>query len=307
MQMGNGVINACLTKPVKQSQLYNIMAGALIHSSVFIQPQVKTFPKIQGMDASEFPLRIMIAEDNSVNQKLMLLIMSKMGYQADIAANGLEVISLLSKKSYDIIFMDVQMPEMDGFEATGKILELYGDDRPKIIAMTANALQGDKERCLEAGMDDYISKPAKPDDIARSLRQWAVMLETERTHAVSSLPESADNTIDTGILTLLQEISPEDDVISTLSDMFREQADFHIAGMELGMNHENLKAVQHSLHTLKGMCLNIGAVRMTHAVREMENRLDSEHAVISIADIHLLYSLRDETLTAIQNFNAKAV
>jgi PAS domain S-box-containing protein len=307
MQMGNGVINACLTKPVKQSQLYNIMAGALIHSSVFIQPQVKTFPKIQGMDASEFPLRIMIAEDNSVNQKLMLLIMSKMGYQADIAANGLEVISLLSKKSYDIIFMDVQMPEMDGFEATGKILELYGDDRPKIIAMTANALQGDKERCLEAGMDDYISKPAKPDDIARSLRQWAVMLETERTHAVSSLPESADNTIDTGILTLLQEISPEDDVISTLSDMFREQTDFHIAGMELGMNHENLKAVQHSLHTLKGMCLNIGAVRMTHAVREMENRLDSEHAVISIADIHLLYSLRDETLTAIQNFNAKAV
>ncbi len=118
---------------------------------------------------------IMVAEDNPVNLKLFVFILTKLGYNTDIAENGEDVLKLLSLKKYDIIFMDVQMPIMDGIETTEKIIELYGDNvRPIIIALTANAMVEDREKCMKAGMDDYISKPIKIDDIETALNKWTV-------------------------------------------------------------------------------------------------------------------------------------
>ncbi|MCK9441786.1 MAG: PAS domain S-box protein [Methanothrix sp.] len=115
-------------------------------------------------------LRILLAEDNLVNQMVMLKMLNKLGYHADVAANGKEVLRFLEHQSYDLIFMDVQMPEMDGFETTRAIRKLLSSgDQPKIIAITAYALKGDKERCLDAGMDDYISKPVKLEDLAEMM------------------------------------------------------------------------------------------------------------------------------------------
>lgn len=116
--------------------------------------------------ASRHPLRILLAEDNAVNQKLALKLLSQMGYQADVAANGVEALEAVERQPYDLVLMDVQMPEMDGLQATRKILEeIPTDRRPWIVAMTANAMDGDRERCIEAGMQGYISKPIRVNEL----------------------------------------------------------------------------------------------------------------------------------------------
>ena len=130
--------------------------------------------------ATRHPLRILLAEDNAVNQKLALRLLSQMGYRADLAANGLEAIQAVERQPYDVVLMDVQMPEMDGLEATRQICarsEASGagtrGSRPRIIAMTANAMQGDRELCLAAGMDDYLSKPIRVDELVAALSRSA--------------------------------------------------------------------------------------------------------------------------------------
>jgi CheY-like chemotaxis protein len=118
-------------------------------------------------------LRLLLAEDNVVNQKVTLRMLKKIGYRADVAANGLEVLRALERQSYDIILMDVQMPEMDGLEASRAIRQLPLERQPKIIAITAYALEGDREKCLEAGMDDYVSKPVQMAELAEVLKMCA--------------------------------------------------------------------------------------------------------------------------------------
>ena len=115
----------------------------------------------------------MLADDNPINQKVGLSVLQKLGYRADVANNGIEVLSALEQKAYDIIFLDVQMPEMDGLEATRQICQRWSRERrPCLIAMTGNALMGDREKCLEAGASDYIAKPVNTEQLLSLLRVW---------------------------------------------------------------------------------------------------------------------------------------
>ncbi len=116
-------------------------------------------------------LRILLAEDNVVNQKLALRLLQQMGYRADLASNGIEAIECCARQPYDVVLMDVQMPEMDGLEASRRIVARWPDKRPRIVAMTANAMQGDREDCLAAGMDDYVTKPIRVDALVEALNQ----------------------------------------------------------------------------------------------------------------------------------------
>jgi CheY-like chemotaxis protein len=120
-------------------------------------------------DAAGRPLRILLAEDNAMNQKLAIRLLERMGRAADVVANGLEAVEAIARDAYDVVLMDVQMPELDGLEATRRIRSMELAHRPWIIAMTANAMEGDREACLTAGMDGYISKPIRPDDLAAAL------------------------------------------------------------------------------------------------------------------------------------------
>ena len=125
--------------------------------------------------AERLPLRLLVADDNAVNQKVALMLLKRLGYNADAVGNGAEVLRALETKIYDIIFLDVQMPEMDGYEAARRVCAkwaLLEHERPRMVAMTGNAMQGDRERCLEAGMDDYISKPVQVDELKAALERW---------------------------------------------------------------------------------------------------------------------------------------
>ncbi|HEX3730853.1 MAG TPA: response regulator [Opitutaceae bacterium] len=163
------IFAVCLTKPVKPSQLFDALADAL-HARALEAEQVRPTADVVSTPVKHAE-RVLVAEDNAVNQKVALFILARLGYRADLAANGKEVLQSLRQQPYDVILMDVHMPEMDGLEATRRIRESDGPARPWIIALTANAMQGDRELCLSAGMDDYISKPIKPDEIAAAMKR----------------------------------------------------------------------------------------------------------------------------------------
>jgi signal transduction histidine kinase/CheY-like chemotaxis protein len=168
-------IAAFLTKPLKPSALFNVLAGIFHSKQAPIADGASAAQKSEESSGEVQPIRILLAEDNAVNQKLALRLLDRMGYSADLAENGREAIAALETTTYDVILMDVQMPEMDGLEATREIRRRWhGTERPHIIAMTANAMQGDRELCLEAGMDDYLSKPVNRDELARALKEAPV-------------------------------------------------------------------------------------------------------------------------------------
>jgi signal transduction histidine kinase/DNA-binding response OmpR family regulator/CHASE3 domain sensor protein len=164
-------IAAYLTKPLKPSALFNALAGIFSAGRATTEKIAQASAVVTETDELP-PLRILLAEDNTVNQKLALRLLERIGQRADLATNGLEAIAALERQTYDVILMDVQMPEMDGLEATREIRRRWkGVDRPHIIAMTANAMQGDREVCIEAGMDDYLSKPVNREALARALNE----------------------------------------------------------------------------------------------------------------------------------------
>jgi CheY-like chemotaxis protein len=164
---------ANLTKPVKPSQLYDVLAKLFWREGD--GPAPAPTPVAAGTAGPDdcFMDRILLAEDNAVNQKVALTMLQKLGFRADVAANGLEVLAAVERQPYDVILMDVQMPEMDGLEATRQLAKLRPDParRPWIIALTANAMQGDREMCLAAGMDDYISKPIKRTELLAAIER----------------------------------------------------------------------------------------------------------------------------------------
>jgi signal transduction histidine kinase/DNA-binding response OmpR family regulator len=171
-QDAKSLFAAIMNKPVKQSLIERIFIDALSnHSKNNVEKRQAATPSYGS------PINILVAEDNDVNQKMILRALDKLGYKADLAENGQEALGLLENKPYQLIFMDVMMPVLDGYEATREILQRYaGKERPVIIAMTANALTGDREKIMAFGMDDYISKPFKLNDVQEKLNLWMAKL-----------------------------------------------------------------------------------------------------------------------------------
>ena len=164
--------SAYLHKPVKQSHLFNVIVEVLSTQRVHIEKKQIKESSFDHNLAEHIPLRILLAEDNGINQKIALQLLKRMGYRADVVGNGLEVLEALHRQQYDVVLMDVHMPEMDGLAATQQVRQEWADHRQvRIIAMTANAMQGDREKCLAAGMDDYVSKPIRIEELAQALKR----------------------------------------------------------------------------------------------------------------------------------------
>lgn len=162
-----------VNKPIKHSQLAEILLKVIAPAKKITEAIMPDLNKLNEVSI-KYPFQIMVAEDNLINQKLIRNIFELLGYKADITANGFEALEALKRKNYNLIFMDIQMPEMNGYEATGIIVERRKKDKPIIIAMTANAMQGDREKCIEAGMDDYITKPLRVNDLIRVIQFWGI-------------------------------------------------------------------------------------------------------------------------------------
>ena len=169
-------LTAALSKPLRQDRLMAAFLDAMgnaRHASSQAPP-----PSMERL-AERLPLRILLVEDNRVNQKVALRLLERLGYGADVAANGVEALEALRRQQYELVFMDMQMPEMDGLEATQRIRQdLPEDQQPRIVAMTANAMAGDRERCIAAGMDDYVSKPVKWESLVEAIGRCELVSET---------------------------------------------------------------------------------------------------------------------------------
>lgn len=167
-----------LSKPVKQHHLFDHILSTFRNKKTG-QIQDMSVKKLSADFAKQYPLRILVAEDNPVNQKWAAKILGKLGYQADIAVNGHIVLDMVGKTAYDLILMDVQMPEMDGLKAT-KMIRVCLNKQPTIIAMTANVMHGDRMACIQAGMDDYISKPVQLGELVNMLEKWALVITDKK-------------------------------------------------------------------------------------------------------------------------------
>jgi signal transduction histidine kinase/HPt (histidine-containing phosphotransfer) domain-containing protein/BarA-like signal transduction histidine kinase len=268
-----GNVSVSIHKPIRPAQLLDALCRAL---SVPVQRE-KKLPAAPTLDpdlARRLPLRLLLADDNPINQKVGLSILQKLGYHADIASNGVEVLRALEQKAYDILFLDVQMPEMDGLEAARQIHQRWSaDQRPRIIAMTGNALMGDREKCLSAGMDDYISKPVRVGELQSALQRWGPMKTRKSDTAFVSRPKSgpADHLLDQAVIAELRNMPPANGVgmLQELVDLFLEGAPQRIAQISQSINDGPMLAFH--AHALKSMSLNLGAKRIVELAQKLED------------------------------------
>ena len=184
---GRASFAAFVSKPIKQSNLYEMLVSVLGVQRISVKSETTKAKSIFSDQAEVgLPLRILIVEDVTVNQKVALLSLNRLGYRADIANNGLEALEALRRQNYDIVFMDVRMPEMDGLVATKRICQIFSEvKRPWIVAMTAHAMRGDREECLEAGMNDYISKPVRVEALVKALNNYISHKKSKQTNDLS--------------------------------------------------------------------------------------------------------------------------
>jgi two-component system sensor histidine kinase/response regulator len=238
----------------------------------------KPAPALTLLPEEHRDIHVLLAEDNPVNQKVALRQLHKLGFKADAVGNGLEVLDALKRIPYDIILMDCQMPDMDGYEATRRIrdreksLPHSPDFLPRyVIALTANALQGDREKCLKSGMNDYISKPVQLNDIQSALaRAIEVIRPGKRAGAAAPLPVAA--VLDPAALAGLRELQMpgEPDPVVELIDLFLQDAPPRWQVLEEALAQRNLQALEATSHSLKGSAGNLGARKLSSLFAEIE-------------------------------------
>jgi two-component system sensor histidine kinase/response regulator len=297
-------VELCLTKPVKQSQLFDCLAtlaGEHLINESTPQPRAARVSPSKISRSGADHIRILVAEDNIVNQRVALRQLEKLGYAADAVANGVEVLDALERIQYDVVLMDCQMPEMDGYEATREIRKREGDSRhTTVIAMTANALGGDRERCLEAGMDDYVSKPVKRETLAEAIERWTVRSPRHQPADVIE-PASANpgNVIDSSVISELRGLqsSADPDFFNHLIDLFLEETPRRLAAIKDAVARADAKALAHEAHALKGSSAHLGATRIAALCEILEEQGRSGAAVGGIA----LASVLEEEFARVRN------
>ncbi len=265
-------ISLYVHKPIRPAQLLEALCRAL---SVQVQREKKApaAPLLDANLAQRLPLRLLLADDNPINQKVGLSVLHKLGYRADLASNGLEVLQALEQKLFDILFLDVQMPEMDGLEAARQICQRWpSEKRPVIIAMTGNALMGDREKCLAAGMDDYISKPVRVGELQAALERWGPLKSRKSDTTFYGRPKSSSATelLDSAMIAELRAMPPADGVglLQELVDLFIEGAPVRLNQISLALKDPAELAFQ--AHALKSMSLNLGAKRVVELCQKLE-------------------------------------
>jgi PAS domain S-box-containing protein len=229
------------------------------------------------------PLRILVAEDNRVNQQLILHILEGFGYTATLVADGLAVLDILETQAFDLIFMDVQMPLMDGLEACRQIVGRFGPEkRPRIVALTAFGLPEDKRKCFAAGMDDYLTKPVSVDALELILRRWARWLKNSQAQRVQTLPLPPIPLLDSRLLIERQGNDPAH--LTLMIELFEEEGTQLMNGIQVALLDDALGALMRNLHQLKGACLALCVTGLHQTTVHMEIYI-RQHGLHQIAPL----------------------
>jgi CheY-like chemotaxis protein/HPt (histidine-containing phosphotransfer) domain-containing protein len=305
-EFANAAFASCLTKPIKPAQLHEVLLRVVSGSKPAKKPP--TTSKLDPSLAQRLPLRMLLCDDNAINQKVAVRLLQQMGYKPDLATNGIEALAALDRQSYDLIFMDVQMPEMDGLEAT-RVIRQRQHDRAQypnyktsiiIVAMTANAMAGDREKCISAGMDDYLAKPVRPEDMRTIVERWGsaatmpdtttptfagtdtVTLQSSLKAAPSVAADGQQQPVDMERLLDFTNGNPDDlrELISLYLRQTSEQVDQLLAAVHAGSAAE-VKRVAHSCAGASATC---GMKAIVPLLRELE-RLGNDGTLAGAQDL----------------------
>jgi PAS domain S-box-containing protein len=288
---------AYLHKPIKPSQLFDALVSVLADQPVRVSERGVARSELDPDLARRHPLRILLAEDNVVNQKVALRLLGQMGYRADVAGNGLEAIDAVERQAYDVVLMDVQMPELDGFEASREINRRWpGERRPRIVAMTANAMQGDRELCEAAGMDDYVAKPIRVEELVAALERSPRRPDSATRGAATGSGGGADPPTGSpgapaGSLVDAKETLPAGApaaagvdpaaverltatmgaaFVAELIDTFAEDARGQVTSLRQAFAATDVDAFRRAAHSLKSTSETLGAMGLAELARELE-------------------------------------
>jgi PAS domain S-box-containing protein len=283
-----------LAKPVKASQLYNALVKALAEQVA--EPETGEPVREAGKPATS-SLRILLAEDNAVNQKVALRLLDQLGYRADVASNGLEALEALERQPYDVVLMDVQMPELDGLDASRRICERWpAEVRPRIVAMTANAMPEDREACFAAGMDDYVAKPIRPNELVEALSRARPLDGTGAPR-----PEGA--TLDASAVDSLRELGGEE-FLAEVIDTFLSDAPALVSALRTTYEQRDTEGLRRAAHTLKSNGQTFGAGRFSELCQELEVRAKSDEldGTVELVDrIEREYAGLEKSLSALRS------
>ncbi|MCY0994285.1 response regulator [Nannocystis sp. ILAH1] len=289
--------DALVSKPIKGASLLAALASVLGEGDAQPSPRVE-------LGASEFdptlaerlPLRILVAEDNATNQKLMLLMLERFGYRADCAFHGIEALDAISRHAYDIVLMDVQMPEMDGLEAT-RLIRRSGGPQPRIVAMTANAMDSDREACLAAGMDDYVSKPIQIRELRAALERSRRPIEVpppppQLDPSLVSTPTELEREATAGYRQLRDLLGAA--TADEIAALFLREADELMERLRLAIAGGDIDGVREAAHSLKGSSggLRLMSLHAIAAALEAKSRAgDLLHAPLLFGELQRQYGV----------------
>jgi len=288
-----------LTKPVKPNQLQETLVRALGGTSMpAAPPRIPVMFKLDPSLAKRLPLRVLLCDDNIINQKVAVRLLQQMGYQADVATDGIQALAALDRQAYDLVFMDVQMPRLDGLEATRTIRERQADPaqfpnyagRVVVVAMTASAMPGDRDRCLAAGMDDYLAKPVRLEDVRGIVERWGPMIqqaatattkpdvETPKAPATASAtaapvaaPPSAAEPPSVDLPRLLEFADGNMENLRELATLFVRQTTEQLTQLAAAVEAGNAPEIRRLAHSCAGASATCGMRRLAPLLRRLEH------------------------------------
>ncbi len=256
-----------VSKPIKPSAIFDALVSALQGPATASPSTARRNTIDEGM-ALRLPYRILLAEDHPVNQKIAVLMLSRFGYRPDVVTTGLQALEALHRQHYDVVFMDIQMPEMDGLEATRHIRQSFPAERqPWIVAMTANASIADREACFAAGMNEFVSKPVRAEDVKNVLEKAGVTPAASPADQELMVPET--------LRSLTQNTGGDPSLVSDIYAMFFEDARTTIEEMETLWANRDLEALRKKGHYLKGSAMVVGAGMLAHLCLQIEATQDA--------------------------------
>ena len=262
---------AYLTKPVKQSLLHECLLTVMNRKPDGTSLGNRIITRHTVAEGRKRRARILLAEDNIVNQKVTLKLLEKMGYRADVVANGLEALKALEAIPYTLVLMDVQMPEMDGIEATRQIRgaksRIQNPEVP-IIALTAHAMKEDRKRCLDAGMNDYLAKPVQPDELAKVISRW--IPGNDGTPKVQTAAKIVKQGLGFDGAALLERLEGDEKIYEEVIALFLEDVPGQIRCLQEAVSGGDVAMAERQAHTLKGASGNVGAMGLQKVALEIE-------------------------------------